>query len=227
MKLAIVALLILCFGIACQAQTIDETPRVLIGPNGGELFSNVFLGIAGRIEVPLGHILELNAEGQISPFEEHIKIGSGWSGNLRTEAQIWFARQWSIDGGVEDSAYQMAGLSKEAPYWKVGITTRRYWLGTPTRISFGYMQEFNNGISKSGLETSDLIGGYLVLDGMISCGGPICFRLRSTVQGGRVLEQGNPQCDRTTCPRIAATAGGGAFTVFFEGRHRGMENSLF
>lgn len=85
----------------------------------------------------------------------------------------------------------------------------------------------------NGIETSQLHGGYISFDIRVGCAKNFCVRIQDQLSVGRVLEQGDPNCDGTYGPvtcgnRTAAFSGGGTIGIVLEfPRHKDTENNLF
>lgn len=228
---------------------IDISPRFLVGITGVDMYNNYSLGVVTQAELPFYRVnktspysfdaAELDIRNEFDPLESHVKIGSGFAESLSATGLGWFTRSWAAGSGVEYSMYSITGLRKSADYVRAGLTYRGLVWGAPTRVSFGWVGEFNNGIDKKGVESSHLEGGYVDVNARWGCTGPLCWRVDWQIQGGRVLTQGNPVCDGTfgtkggngpggSCPRTPAMGGGAAITVSLEfPRHKGRENEAF
>lgn len=230
------------------------TPRIqaqtnfLIGATGGDVYSNVYGGLVGRVEVPFAKRLELDIDGELSPrislngytinLEKKLNLGTGFGYTVGTTGRVYFTHAWALDGGIEESAYSVTATSKAQYFTKGGFTYRRIWLGVPTRFTFDYIREVANGIQSNGDESSHLQGGSVTIEGRLGCASVMCFRMSTNIQGGRVLQQGNPVCDGTfgttggpnggPCPRAASTSGGASMSLYLEfPRRKATENNPF
>lgn len=207
--------------------------RVLIGANGGSSFGNLFLGPSVALEWPITRHLELDLKDNFSPVEEHIALGSGWANQVYAGGIVWLTQSVGVNGNVEHSQYRVS-INKSAEYAAAGITLRKNIQGLPTRFSFDFVREFNNGIDATGTESAHLKAGQFNLDMRIGCAGPVCYRTTFDYKVGRVLTQSNPVCDGSyggqpvTCPRTGASSGAFGATVAVEfPRRRAIEGLAF
>jgi hypothetical protein len=227
------AFLFLFFVPVSHAQT-----RWLLGVSGGDNFDNYSFGVQGGVEIPFAKRYELDLKDTFSPIETHVSLGSGRANATSAGGYIWVSKSWGLNGRVEDSMYDVTKVSKDADYAFGGLTYRALIGGFPSRLSFDYIQQFNNGIAPSGVETSHLQGADFSFTTRFGCVGPTCVRISEDFDFGRVLTQGNPVCDGTygvtggpnggPCPRQGALGGGVSASVVLEfPRHRGHENDVF
>lgn len=226
-KLTSFILLTFLFATTLRAQT-----RVLAGIDGGSSFGNFFIGPSIALEVPVVKRFELDLKDNFAPIEEHIALGRGWANLAKGGGIIWLTKTIGLNGSAEYSNYHVS-ISKAAEYGFSGITIRRKIDDSPIRLSFDYLRQFNNGITRNGTESSHLQAGEFNFDARITCTGPFCYRLALDYMIGHVLTQGDPYCDGTfssaiTCPRTGASSGSfkGSFYLEFP-RHRGHENDSF
>jgi hypothetical protein len=227
------AFLLLFFVPSSHAQT-----RFLLGAEGGDSFDNYNFGISGGVEIPFAKHFELDLKDTFSPIESHVSLGSGRANITTAGGHIWFSKSWGLVGQAEDSMYDVTKVSKDADYASGGLAYRGIIGGAPTRLSFEYIQQFNNGIAPTGVETSHLMGADIGFTMRFGCLGAFCVRNSEDFQFGRVLTQGNPVCDGTfgvtggpnggPCPRTAAFGGGVSGSIVLEfPRHRGHEKDVF
>ena len=152
---------------------------------------------------------------------------------------MWLSQSWGLTGSAADSMYDVTLVTKDADYASGGLVYRGFIGGLPSRVFLKYIQQFNNGITPSGLESSHLMGVDLGVTTRYGCAGPTCYRLSFDFDAGRVLTQSNPVCDGTygvtggngpngTCPRQPAFGGGftASFVMEFP-RHKATENEAF
>jgi hypothetical protein len=217
--------------------SVSAQTRYMVGLDGGQAFDNSSVGVTAAIEVPFAKRYELDLKDTFSPIESHVSLGGGRANVTSAGGYIWFG-SWGLNGKAEDSMYDVTKVTKDADYAFGGVTYRGIVGGFPSRFSFDYIRQFNNGITKSGLESSHLQGfdfGYTMRFG---CIGAVCIRNSEDFVFGRVLTQSNPQCDGTfgvtggpnggPCPRTAAFGGGVSVSVTAEfPRHRGHEYDRF
>lgn len=229
--LAAVLAVIMLFAVKSRAQT-----RVLFGAAGAQDFDNSSLGVTASIEVPFAKRLEVDLSDTFSPLESHVSLGGGRANTTNATGRIWFG-SWGVNGGAEDSMYDVTKVTKDGDYAFGGITKRAVVGGLPARFSFDYIRQFNNGITSTGLESSHLQGfefGYTMRFG---CVGSVCVRNSEDFVFGRVLTQGNPQCDGTygltggpgggPCYRTAAFGGGVKASITMEFPHPKNEYEQF
>jgi hypothetical protein len=207
--------------------------RILIGPSGGDSYDNYQFGVSGGIEQPIGKHLELDFTYRYSPVEKHVALGSGHANLVYGGAYIWLTDHIGLTGRVESSGYAVTRVSKRADYVFGGLAYRAKVGGLPARFTLSYTQQFENGVSTTGLETPHLKGLDFGFSVRLGCKGAVCFRESSDFQFGHVLTQGNPVCDGSygkaiTCPRTGAFGGGTIATFAFEfPRPRGHEADVF
>jgi hypothetical protein len=222
--------------------------RVMVGATGGGSFGSLFLGPTVEVEVPmlkhtaydflLDHAtiynrFELDLLDTFSPLEEHIALGSGFANQVRATPILWLTHAFGLNGAVESSAYHVTKVGKSAEYVFGGVSLRTVHTGTPMRFQFNYFREFNDGVTKAGVETSHLTGGEFRWEIRMGCKGAECFRTTLATTVGHLLEQGNPRCDGSypgqhclpPCPRIGTVSGGAemGFLVEFP-RRRATED---
>lgn len=229
----VLMLIAFLFPLFANAQT-----RVLVGIEGAQAFDNSSVGVQAALEVPFAKHFELDLKDVFSPIESHVALGGGRSNIASVGGIIWFSNSFGFNGKVEDSSYNVTKVTKDADYSFGGITYRTFLGGAPARFTFDYIRQFNNGISPSGLESSHLQGGDIGFTMRFGCLGAICIRNSEDFVFGRVLTQGNPQCDGTfgvtggqnggPCPRGSAFGGGVTASVAIEfPRRRGHEQDVF
>lgn len=231
MKRFIVAALLVVSAICCSRIANAQT-RVLAGVSGGDSFNNYSFGVSGALEIPFAKHFELDLKDTFSPIEKHVALGTGRANISNAGGHIWLTKSFGVNGAAEYSTYNVTKVSKGAAYAFGGIIYRRILFGSPVRLSFDYIRQFNNGITKSGVESSHLQGASIKADVRMGCSGPVCFRLVEDFVMGKVFTQGNPQCDGSygavTCPRGSAFGGGftGSFYLEFP-RRKSTENEAF
>jgi hypothetical protein len=210
----------------CYAQS-----RILVGTTVSNSFGNYSFGLSASAELPFGHKNELDIKDTFSPLESHVALGSG-NANIASIGGIrWITSGFGLTTSFENSSYQVTKVSKGADYLSFGPIVRKMIWGAPSRVSFGFIHQVNNGIV-NGVESSHLEGGHFGFTTRYGCAGNVCLRITEDFTIGRVLTQGNPVCDGTygsnTCPRSSAVAGGFTGSVSFEfPRHKGSELDAF
>jgi hypothetical protein len=215
-----------------------KAQRFTVGIAGGDSFDNYSLGVQAGIEIPFLKHYELDLKDTFSPVEAHVSLGSGRANKAEVGGIVWLSDSFGLTGKVEDSSYNVTKVGKDADYAFGGLAYRTVIGGLPTRLSLQYIQQFNNGISATGLETSHLKGADLGFTVRYGCTGRVCIRSTEDFTFGRVLTQGNPQCDGTygiingpnggPCYRTPAFGGGFTGSVVFEfPRPRGHEYEKF
>lgn len=228
-------LLAMIFTPMTHAQT-----RVLVGPAGGAVFDNDYGGFSAGIEIPFAKRFELDLSDTFAPLEYHVALGHGISNNIAANGRVWFhpTGHWGLEAGAKDSMYSVTKVSKDGDYAFGGLAYRNVIGGLPARISFDYVQQFNNGIDPNGVETNHVKALEVNTSVRFGCLGAVCVRLNYEFSAGYLLTQGNPQCDGTfgttggpnggPCYRTGAYGGGTAASILFEfPRHRGHENDTF
>lgn len=207
---------LLSFSLPLQAQKID----VVLGPLGGGLYGNYFAGVRGGLET--NYRVAPYAYGEFDPYNEHVKLGSGYSYNVEVGSALWLSNRWGLNGNVEQSAYSDS-IYKTGYFAKGGVALKTSDPWGRTRWFLNYIQQFNNGIDRTGTETAHLRGGQVIYDSDMGCAKHFCNRIYLDVQAGRVLTQGNPICDGTfrdvvgyTCSRKPAWSGGAAIGWVFQ-----------
>jgi hypothetical protein len=216
---------IAAFAIALPA---GAQTRVLFGGVGGSEFGNDSGGIRASIEQPFGRRYEIDLSDTFSPLENHIGFGHGTANVARVVGDFWVSLHFGISGGGEFSDYHVAQLTKGSYYALAGPIVRLKVGGMPMRFGFSYFREFHNGTNSVGVETNHVQGALFTFTSRMGCAGAVCFRIGEEIVAGHFLQQGNPICEPTTCPRQGATGGGAqiSFAVEFP-RPRGRENDLF
>ena len=226
-------LVAMLFTAPAHAQT-----RVLVGVAGAQAYDNSSVGVTASLEVPFLKRYELDLKDTFSPIESHVALGGGRANVTYAGGHIWLTNNWGLVGGAEDSMYDVTHVSKDADYAFGGLAWRGILGGAPTRFSFEYVRQFNNGIASTGVETSHLQGGDIGFTMRFGCIGVFCVRNSEDFTFGRVLTQGNPQCDGTfgitggpnggSCPRTGAFGGGVTASIALEfPRRRGREHDIF
>jgi hypothetical protein len=234
MRNRILVLFMLVAGLfACQANGNAQT-RVLFGVEGAKAFDNASGGLRLGLEVPFLKRYELDLRDSFSPLESHVALGGGRANIASVGGIVWLTKAFGLSGSVEDSSYNVTKVSKDADYAFGGLTYRGIIGGAPTRFTFSYIKQFNNGISPSGLETSHLQGGDIGFTMRFGCFGAFCVRNSEDFVFGAVKTQGNPACDgsfgpaASYCLRSTAFGGGVTASVSLEfPRHRGHEHDVF
>lgn len=227
LMIAILAIVSL-FAVNANAQT-----RVQIGLGGAEAFDNSSLGVTASVEVPFAKHFELDLKDTFSPLETKVALGGGRANTARVSGIAWVTNSWGLTGAAEDSNYNVTKVSKDGSYAFGGLVHRTVLGGLPARFAFQYIRQFNNGITPSGVESNHLQGADIGYTMRFGCVGSVCIRTAEDIVFGRVLTQGNPQCDGEfgtpiTCPRTAALGGGFTASVTAEfPRHRGHEYDAF
>lgn len=232
MKRFITAVMFIVSLFACQVNGHAQT-RVLVGGAGAIAWDNQSAGATFGLEVPFLKRYELDLKDTFSPFETHVALGGGYANLTSAGGHIWLTKSFGFNGKVERTGYSVTEVSKVADYAFGGLTYRTLALGTPTRFSFGYVRQFNNGVAPSGVETSHLQGGTITIENRLGCAGLFCFRLTNEDSFGIVWTQGNQNCDGSIGPQTCGSRGrafGGGFTgaiVLEFPRHRDTENESF
>jgi hypothetical protein len=177
---------------------------------------------------------ELDLKDTFSPFETHVALGGGYANLTSAGGHIWLTNSLGLNGKVERTNYSVTQVSKVADYAFGGVTYRTVSLGVPSRFSFDYIGQFNNGVAPSGVETSHLQGFAFIIENRLGCAGPFCFRLENQESFGRVLTQGDQYCDGSIGPLVPGCARGSAFGGGFTGtfylefpRRKATENDSF
>jgi hypothetical protein len=231
MKRTIVALVLLfasLFAVPVKAQT-----RILVGAGGTYAWDNHSAGATFGLEIPFLKHYELDLKDTLSPFETKVALGGGYANLAAAGGHIWLTNHFGVNGSVERTNYAVTAVSKVGDYAFGGITYRTVALGSPSRFSFDYIRQFNNGVTPNGVETSHLQGFSFTIENRLGCTGPFCIRLENKNTFGQVWTQGNQNCDGSigpdTCgPRGRAFGGGFTGTIYLEfPRHRETENSQF
>jgi hypothetical protein len=213
----------------------DDHFRFLLGVSGGTSFGNAFLSTSAGVEVPFAKRFEIDLGDAFSPYEEHIALGKGWANAANASGIVWVTpgKSLGINGGAEYSNYSVS-IYKGSYYAMAGLTWRHTGFGLPTRFSFDYFRQFDNGISSNGTETDHLQGGEFTVTVRMGAVGPTVARMAFSTSVGHLLTQGDQACDGSlgvyipSCKRGQAVSGGATVGVNFEfPRHRGEEDSLF
>lgn len=205
----------------------DAKPEFLIGIQVGRSVGNAWFGGSASAALPFGHRFEALIGESFSPLEAHFPYGTGWSASTTAGGVAWLNDKWGIIGDLQYSAYSVTALRKASWYWQSGPAYSLNFFGYPTEISMLYTQQFRNGINAAtGVETSHFKGAVVSLSSRIGCAGVACFIWTLQVNGGHVLNQGNPICDGTfgngsqarlsPCPRSASSSGGVAASISLE-----------
>ncbi len=216
----------------------DEQARVLVGSTLGSFFGNNAFGVTAGAEIPFARRYELDLGETYSPLESHVALGSGSANRTSVGGHFWLVKDFGLNGSAEYSSYSVTTASKGGDYAFIGVTWRTFAWGIPTRFSFDYVRQFNNGISANGTESAHLQGADFSLVARLGCSGLLCSRAEFDYQVGHVLTQSNPICDGTygitggpnggPCYRTGAWSGGASGSFVFEfPRHRGYEDSAF
>lgn len=223
----------LLFLLLCAIPAHAQSVRALGGLTATANWDNYNAGATAGIEVPFLNHFEFDLQDAFAPVEQHVALGHGRANLAMASGIGWFSNQWGITGSVEDSAYDVTAVTKDADYALLGAIWRRTVGGYPARFTFQYLRQFNNGITPSGLESSHMQGADFGMMVRVGCAGAVCFRFNEDVNIGQVWTQGNPQCDGSfggpvTCQRGKALGGGFdvAFLVEFP-RPRGHEYEPF
>jgi hypothetical protein len=212
--------------------------RVLVGVAGAQSFDNSSVGVTVGLEIPVTKHIEIDLNDIFSPFESHVALGGGRANIAKATGRVWFNR-FGIFGGAEDSSYNVTKVAKDDVYAFGGVSYRAIVGGAPARFSLSYLQEFNNGVSPTGLETPHLQGADIGFTMRFGCLGLVCIRNSEDFVVGHVLTQGNPICDGTygitggngpngSCPRTGAISGGVSGSIVLEfPRRRKTEHDVF
>ena len=236
MRNRVVVLILLLIALFVPVRASAQT-RVLVGVEGAQAFDNSSVGAAISLEVPFAKRFEIDLQDTFSPIESHVSLGGGRANITSATGRVWFSQHWGLVGGVEDSMYDVTKVTKDADYGFGGFAYRASVGGLPARFSFEYVRQFNNGISPSGLESSHLQGADIGYTMRFGCLGAICIRNSEDIVAGRVLTQGNQNCDGSLpivapnvyCgPRGSAFGGGVTASISIEfPRHKGHEYDPF
>lgn len=209
--------------------------RILIGATGSDSFNNESFGPNVELEVPFAKRYELDLRDTFSPIQTHIGLGNGRSNIARAGGIVWLNRAIGLTSNFEQSRYSAPGISKTGYDVFAGSIFRFVGWEVPVRFELDYVREVLNKMH-NGDEPSRLQAFNAELTVRLGCAGPFCFRARESISVGRVLTQGNPQCDGEgmrnpallACPRKAASGGG--FTAGFMiewPRPKGKESDVF
>lgn len=219
---------------ACMiAVPVKAQTSVQVGIAGAEAFDNSSLGVTATVSVPFAKRYELDLKDTFSPMESKTALGGGRANLSKVTGIVWLTNSVGLVGAAEDSNYNVTKVTKDADYAFGGLVVRSVVGGLPARFYFEYIQQFNNGITPSGLESSHLQGGDVGYTMRFGCIGAMCIRTSEDIVFGRVLTQGNPVCDGqfggpVTCARTPALGGGFEASVTLEfPRRRGHEYDAF
>lgn len=210
--------------------TVKAQTRYTVGVAGAQAFDNSSLGVSVAVEVPFAKHYELDLKDTFSPLESKVALGGGRANIASVGGYIWLSQSWGVTGHVEDSSYNVTKVSKDADYAFGGFAYRGIVGGLPARFTVSYIRQFNNGITPSGVESSHLQGGDIGFTVRFGCIGAVCVRNSEDFVFGRVLTQGNPQCDYPggPCPRGSALGGGVTASIMLEFPRRiGREYEVF
>jgi hypothetical protein len=236
--------------------TYDDHFRLLTGVHGGGDFGNLFLSLDAGVAIPFAKRLEFDFSDGFSPvfhirnivipFEEHVNLGTGSANITNAGGIVWITpgKSLGLNGSVEYSSYSTM-IHKGSWYASGGLTWRKMAWGQPTRFSFDYFRQFNNGIAcgtpaacalpgANGTETDHVQGGEFGIVTRMGSVGPFVVDMTFNTSVGHLLTQGNQACDGSlgvfipSCKRGSTVSGGASGGVVFEfPRHRGDENKLF
>jgi hypothetical protein len=226
--IAVFVLLALMFISNANAQT-----RVLVGAGGSIAWDNKSAGATLGLEVPFLKRYELDLKDTFSPFETKVALGGGYANLAAAGGHIWLTNSFGLNGKVERTNFSVTQVSKVGDYAFSGITYRTLALGAPSRFSFDFIRQFNNGVTPSGVETSHLQGFAFTIENRLGCFGPFCVRLENQNSFGQVWTQGNQNCDGSIGPQTCGPRGkafGGGFTgaIYLEfPRRKATENDSF
>lgn len=227
-KLLVVAALLIS-ALTAKAQT----PQVYVGGTGGYSFSNSFVGPVVGFELPVKRF-ELSGQESFDPIEYHALLGTGHAEQTSLRTDLWLTNHWGVNSQYSVGSYHTQ-ISKASQYVFTGIAWQGIADGQPSKFTFSYFQQINNGVSANGTETDHVKGGSIEFLTRMGCSGPLCYRFFGQFLFGHVLTQGNPVCDGTLgvtggpnggpCPRQGTMSGGASigFAVEFP-RHRGYED---
>jgi hypothetical protein len=226
-----------------QQQEFDTHVRVLAGVEGGSVYGNDFLSLSTGLEVPFAKRFEADTNATFTPLEHKIGLGYGTAYGFRLGGIIWVLKSVGINGSYSQSSYVVTHAAKSGSDVFGGITYRTLAWGNPVRFNFDYVRQVNNhiacntwnqaGVCLNGTEANYLQGGDFGMTVRMGSAGPANVRMVLDVQAGRVLNQGNPQCDGTfggpiTCQRTSTMGGGASLGVVFEfPRHRDTQDLPF
>ena len=231
--------LFLCLSFLAFTPTTHAQTRWLVGPEGALDYDNKSVGLMAGVEIPFAKHFELDLKDTFSPIETHVALGGGRANITTAGGIVWLSQNWGLTGSVADSMYDVTKVTKDGDFASGGFIHRGYIGGLPARVSIKYVQQFNNGITPSGLESSHLQGVEVGITSRFGCLGVVCTRLSFAFDAGKVLTQSNPICDGTygitggngpngSCPRQSALGGGSTFSFVLEfPRHRGHEYEAF
>jgi len=219
-----------------KAQTIEITPRVLIGGTGGTEFGNSYIGVLTAVELPIKHF-ELDFSNTFDPYVSHVSLGKGYDNHVEGTGIFWL-RKVGFFGGVDYSMYH-TDISKAAEFARGGVVLRNDFAGVPARFFFTYTHELNNGVfphTSTGTETPRLQSGSVQTEIRLQCNrrGNSCLRLSASFDVGVVKNQSNPVCDGSLgttggenggpCYRKFTLTGGASFGLSWEIRHKSYDS---
>jgi hypothetical protein len=242
--------------VPAMTSIYDDHFRFLTGLHGGGDFGNYFLSLDAGMEIPFAKRFEIDLSDGFSPvvkvynivipFEEHINLGTGSANTATVGSTVWVSpgKSLGLNGSVEYSSYSTM-IHKGSWYASGGLTWRKVAWGMPTRFTFDYFRQFNNGIAcgniaacslpgANGTETDHVQGGQFGMVTRMGTLGPTVIRMTFSTNVGHVLTQGNQFCDGSlgiyvpSCKRGSTVSGGASMGISFEWlRHRGDEYKAF
>lgn len=210
---------ILIFILALVPYSVYAQTKTLVGLTGGDSFTNYSAGVLVGVEVPVGQY-EFSVTDRFAPLQYHVGLGAGWSNTFNLGGTRWLSRHYGISASAEQSMYRVTGgIHKISYYGFAGPSFRFSLLDTPNRFTVSYVREFPDRIY-NGIESSHLQGASIDWTARLFCSSWSCFRIAESLAVGHVLEQGNPVCDKTACPRRGTVGGSFGASVILEFSHR-------
>lgn len=192
---------------------VHAQTSALVGVTGGSSFGNLFLGATGGLQATISKRYDFTLKDTFSPLESHIQLGNGWANSASVSPTVWLKPRVGLTGEIDLSSYSVTKVSKTSSYAFGGIALK----SGDVRYNLEYIQQFNNGISKNGTESSRLQGGRFEMILKYGCAKKFCYITDFTFDVGHVLTQGNQACDGSLGVYIPSCKRGGAWAGSFIG----------
>ena len=142
MKLAQIAVVTLAILVVQSAAAQQPSTRigalVTVGTESGLGYKLPYTDFGVGVEHDLGHHLEVSASADWSPTHKYV-TNDGNAVRVSAQAIAWTGDHFGLTAGDDEAWLWTSQFAKHANHPSVGIVTRLWWLGFPSRFYASYL----------------------------------------------------------------------------------------
>lgn len=135
-----------------------------IGTQSGLGYKLPYTAFGGAIERTLGNHVELQVSGDYSPSHKYI-TSDGHQFHAYAAALYWFRDNAALYANDGEGFLYTSQFQKQANFPQVGVATRLFWMGVPSRIYFTYIVPTGKRPTDGSLQSNRTQGMGFVYEG--------------------------------------------------------------